>query len=432
MLVHYIKRFYSVKELRYRVFNTIGFLFIFRLGAYIALPGVDVSKLSRKLTGFMGLLDTFLGGTFNNVSIFSLGVMPYISASISVNLLTIILPYFQRLQKENEAGRNTLNQITKLLAIAIAFFQAFGYLFSPAISSEIIMIDKTFFIVSSMFILVAGSVFCIWLGDIITNFGIGNGVSMLIMINIVSSLPGALISEFSYRGSGHLLIILFEVILLFFITMAVVLFNQAVRKIPIQYAKQVTSNKLYNVSRQYLPIKLNLAGVMPIIFAQTIMFVPPLVAGLWKEKGDGAAFLIRIFSDYTTWQYNLIFSLLIIGFSVFYTSIAFNAVKISEDMKHNNSFIPGIQPGRQTANFIDSILAKLLMPSSVFLIIIAIMPAIAHYFGVTKEFSRFYGGTSLIIMVGVIMEIMQQFESYFIMDSYSNTFYSSSKVREVL
>jgi len=414
-----VRDIFTVEELRIRILNTIGFILLFRIGSYIVLPGVDPSKLAGEAQGIFGLLDTFLGGAFSNASIFGLGVMPYISASIAVQLLTIALPYFQRMQKEGHSGRKRLSQITKVLTIGLAMMQSAAYL-SSTISSEVLLVSRSFFTGSSMIILTAGTMFCMWLGDRITDKGIGNGVSMLIMIGIVSSLPGALISEVLSRGTRGALVLLAEMITLFFIVVAVVMFTQATRRIPIQYAKQMVSSTLYSGQRQYIPLKLNTAGVMPIIFSQALMFLPALLSSLWAEKSEFASAVSRIFSDFTTWQYNATFGVLIIVFTFFYTAITVNPVQIADDMKRNNGFVPGIKPGKSTATFIDHVLSKITLPGSIFLAMIAILPAFAHLAGMTRSFSRFYGGTSLLIMVGVVLDTIQQIESLMLMRRYES------------
>ncbi len=414
---HTIKNIFSIEELRVRILNTMGFLLLFRAGSYVVLPGVDPTKLTGEAKGIFGLLDTFLGGAFSNVSVFGLGVMPYISASIAVQLLTIALPYFQRLQKEGYSGRKRLNQITKVFTIFIAIIQGVAYI-SAAVADEVIVISRPFFTGASMLILTAGTMFCVWLGDQITDKGIGNGVSMLIMIGIVSSLPGALVTELISRGTRGGLVLVLELLILFVIVVGVVMFTQATRKVPIQYAKEIVSSKVYGGQRQYIPLKLNTSGVMPIIFSQALMFLPALIAGLWSDKSTMAASVGRAFSDFTTWQYNLTFSILIVVFTFFYTAITINPAQIADDMKRNSSFIPGIKPGKPTSEFIDTILSRITLPGSFFLALIAILPAFAHMAGVSRSFSRFYGGTSLLIMVGVVLDTLQQIESLLLMQRY--------------
>ena len=412
-----IRNIFSIEELKVRILNTIGFLLLFRIGSYIVLPGVNTALLTGEAKGIFGLLDTFLGGAFSNASIFGLGVMPYISASIAVQLLTIALPYFQRLQKEGQSGRQRLNQITKILTILIALVQSAGYL-SAAIPSDVLVVSRPFFTSTSMVILTAGTMFCMWLGDRITDKGIGNGVSMLIMIGIISSLPGALFAEVITRGSQGALVLIIELLILFFVVVGVVMFTKATRKVPVQYAKQMVSSSLQSSQRQYIPLKLNTSGVMPIIFAQALMFLPALLAGIWAEKSDLAAAVGRAFSDFTTWQYNLTFSILIILFTFFYTAITINPMQMADDMKRNNGFVPGIKPGKPTSEFLDNILSKITLPGSIFLAFIAILPAFAHLAGISRTFSRFYGGTSLLIMVGVVLDTLQQVESFLLMRRY--------------
>jgi preprotein translocase subunit SecY len=398
------------------------------LGSFIVLPGIDATQLTGKPKGIFGLLDIFLGGAFSNISIFALGVMPYISSSIAIQLLTVAVPYFQKLQKEGQSGRKKLNQWTKMLTIVLAMIQAMTYL-ATTVSDEMILIRKPIFLLLSLFILPAGTMVCIWIGDRITDKGIGNGVSMLIMIGIVSSLPGAFFEELVLRTSnkGSLLFIL-EILLLFLIVVAVVMFTQAIRKVPLQYAKQIISASPYTSQRQYLPLKINTAGVMPIIFSQVLMFLPALLGNIFAGKGEKAALLTRIFSDFTTWQYNLTFAVLIVAFTYFYTAITVNPSQIADDLKRNNGFIPGIKPGKPTAEFIDHVLSRITLPGSLFLAFIAILPGIANLLGLSRSFSRFFGGTSLLIMVGVVLDSLQQIESYLLMHHYDYMM-RSGKVR---
>lgn len=412
-----IRNIFTIDELRDRILNTLGFLIIFRLGSFVVLPGVDPSKLTGTSTGILGLLDTFLGGAFSNASIFGLGIMPYISASIVLQLMTVAVPYFQKMQKEGESGRKKINQITRVLTIFITIFQAASYL-AGTIPSDAIMINRTLFTFSSMVILTAGTIFCMWLGERITEKGIGNGISMLIMIGIISRFPGALIAEAATKGMSGALLFIIEILALFFVVMGVVALTQATRKIPVQYAKQVVGNRVYGGQRQYIPLKVNAAGVMPIIFAQSLMFLPALLAGLWADQNDIAAYIGTTFSNFQSWQYNLLFGILIILFTFFYTAITINPNQIAEDMKRNGGFIPGIKPGKQTSEYIDNILTKITLPGSFFLAIVAIMPAFAGIAGVGTQFASFFGGTSLLIMVGVILDTLQQIESYLLMRHY--------------
>jgi preprotein translocase subunit SecY len=412
-----LRNIFVIQELRTRIFNTIGLLLIFRLGSFIVLPGIDATQLTRESKGIFGLLDIFLGGAFSNVSIFALGVMPYISASIAVQLLTVAVPYFQKMQREGQSGRKRLSQLTKMLTIVVAMIQAMSYL-ATTVSDDVILISKPLFLVLSLFILPAGTMTCMWIGDRITDKGIGNGVSMLIMIGIVSSLPGAFFEELVLRGGKGMLIFVLEVLVLFLIVVSVVMFTQAIRKIPLQYAKQMVTGAAYSSQRQYIPLKLNTAGVMPIIFSQVLMFLPALLTNLLASKNEIAAAIARIFSDFTTWQYNLTFAILIVLFTYFYTAITVNPNQIADDMKRNNSFIPGIRPGKATAAFIDHVLSKITLPGSLFLAFIAILPGFAHLLGLSRSFSRFFGGTSLLIMVGVVLDSLQQIESYLLMHHY--------------
>ncbi|PWJ39362.1 preprotein translocase subunit SecY [Sediminitomix flava] len=417
-----LKNIFSIKELRDKIIYTLGFLAIFRLGSFIVLPGVDTESLTSQSGGFLGFLDVFLGGAFNRASIFALGIMPYISASIVIQLLSMAIPYFQRLQKEGESGRKKINQITRVLTILITFGQGTGYLMST-IPSEAIMVEQSFFIASSLIILTAGTVFCMWLGEKITDKGIGNGISMLIMVGIIASLPGAIVEEFAAKGSRGFLILFIELLAFFIVVMGVVLLSTAVRKVPIQYARQVVGaggkKKTLNTGqRSYLPLKVNAANVMPIIFAQSLMFVPPLIAGVWQEDSDTARTIYYAFSDFTSWQYNLTFALLIILFTFFYTAITINPQQISEDLRRNNAFIPGVKPGEPTADFIATVVDRITMPSAIYLAVIAILPAFAALMGVSQGFARFFGGTSLIIMVGVVLDTLQQIESYLLMQHY--------------
>ena len=412
-----IKNIFSIEDLRIRILNTIGFLIIFRLGSFIVLPGVDPDGLTAgDGGGIFGLLDTFLGGSFSRASIFALGIMPYISASIVIQLLTVAVPYFQKLQKEGESGRRKLNQITRVLTIAVTLAQGVSYI-SVSIPTEAILNPGPFFTISSVIILVAGTMFCMWLGERITDKGIGNGISMLIMIGIISMLPGALIGEAVTRGMSGLLMFILEIMALFFVVMAVVMLTQAVRRIPIQYAKQVVGNKLYGGRRDYIPLKVNSSGVMPIIFAQALMFLPPMIAGIWRDSDIGS-YIGSTFADPYSWQYNLVFGILILLFTFFYTAIMVNPNDIADNLKRNGGFIPGIKPGKPTSEFIDTVLTRITLPGSIFLAIVAVLPAFAVQAGVSASFAQFYGGTSLLIMVGVILDTLQQIESYLLMRHY--------------
>ncbi|MFL0685963.1 MAG: preprotein translocase subunit SecY [Algoriphagus aquaeductus] len=413
-----VKNIFSIEDLRVRILNTIGFLIIFRLGSFIVLPGVDPSKLGGAPEGIFGLIDTFLGGAFSNASIFGLGIMPYISASIVLQLLTVGVPYFQKMQKEGESGRKRINQITRVLTIAITVAQGIGYVTATILPTGAVMVSTSLFMFSSLVLLSAGTMFCMWLGEKITEKGIGNGISMLIMIGIISRFPGALIAEGLEKGSSGMLLLIIEAVVLFFVVVGVIALTEATRRIPVQYAKQVVGGKVYGGQRQYIPIKVNASGVMPIIFAQSLMFVPALIAQIWAGESDIANYIGTTFSDFTSWQYNLLFAVLIIVFTFFYTAITVNPEQIAEDMKRNGGFVPGIKPGAPTSDFIDGIISKITLPGSVLLAAVAILPALAIIAGVGGEFAQFYGGTSLLIMVGVIMDTLRQIESYLLMRHY--------------
>lgn len=408
-----IKNIYAIKELRNRLISTFWLLVIFRLGSFIVVPGVDSAALAANgpKGGIFGMLDIFLGGAFSKASIFALGIMPYISASIVIQLMEVAVPYFQKLKKEGESGFKKKTQITRYLTIVITAAQAIGYI-QATIPSNAIIVNQFFFTISTVIILTAGTVFCMWLGEKIDDRGIGQGISLLIMIGIISRLPESLVQEVVTRSTdSQMLILILEMIILFFVVMSVVMLTEATRRIPIQYAKQVVGNRVYGGQRQYLPLKVNAAGVMPIIFAQALMFVPALVA---PYVGGGQSAL----SDFTTWQYNLVFGLLIVIFTYFYTAISVNPKQIADDLKRNGGFIAGVKPGSDTSEYIDKIMSKITLPGSIWLAIVAILPAIAVRFGIQNSFAQFYGGTSLLIMVGVVLNTLQQINGYLLMRRY--------------
>ena len=416
-----IRNIFSIEDLRVRILNTIGYLIIFRLGSFIVLPGIDPKHPSLAgagaTQGILGLLNTFLGGSFSRASIFALGIMPYISASIIVQLLTFAVPYFQKLQKEGDSGRKRLNQITRVLTILITAFQSYAYI-RGTIDPGAIVAPGFFFFFSAITILVAGTMFCMWLGERITDKGIGNGISVLIMIGIISRLPLALYDEaVNNRGMNGALLFIIELLVLFLIVMGVIMITQATRRVPIQYAKQVIGNKLYGGKRDFIPLKMNSAGVMPIIFAQALMFIPVLLAGLWRDS-DVSAAIGSTFSDPYSWGYNMLFGVMILVFTFFYTAITINANDIADNLKRNGGFIPGVKPGKQTSEFIDTVLSRITFPGALFLVLIAILPAFAVLLGVSQNFAHFFGGTSLLIMVGVILDTLQQIESYLLMRHY--------------
>jgi preprotein translocase subunit SecY len=419
-LITTFKHIFSIEELRGRILNTLLFIAFFRLGSYVALPGVDATKLTQAGEGgLFGLLNIFSGGALSNASVFALGIMPYISASIAIQLLTIALPYFQKMQKDGESGRKKLNQITRILTIFVTAAQAFTYL-QVTIPSEAIMVDPWFFRLYGVAILIGGTMLCMWLGEKITDKGIGNGISMLIMIGIVSRFPASILQEAGSRGMSGALMFIIEIIALFFVVMGAIMVTQAVRRIPVQYAKQVVGSKATAVGgeRQYIPLKLNASGVMPIIFAQALMFIPGLVAQSFAEKSEFASSVASAFGDFTTWQYNVLFAFLIIVFTFFYTAISINPTQISDDMKRGGGFVPGVKPGEETAGFIATILDRITLPGAVMLSLIAVLPAVANLFGVTRGFASFFGGTSLLILVGVVLDTLQQIESYLLMRKY--------------
>lgn len=422
-LIQNIKNIFAIEELRRRILNTLVLLLVFRIGAHIVLPGINPDLIVKQTGGVKGFLDVFLGGAFQNVAIFALGIMPYISASIAIQLLTVALPSFQKMQKEGESGRKKITQYTKYLTILFTIVQSYAYLQNPDVLGAV-TVDVTFFTISSVVILTSGTMFCMWLGDRITDRGIGNGVSMLIMIGIISRFPQAIILEVTARfgkkaAVGGPFLLLIEFVVLFFIVLLVVMFTQAVRRIPVQYARQVVGNKVLGGQRQYIPLKLNTSGVMPIIFAQSLMFLPSLLAGLFSEKNQAAQAVVNAFSNQFSWQYNLIFGIMILVFTYFYTAITINPKQIADDMKRNGGFIPGVKPGDPTAEYIDGVLSRITLPGAIFLAIVAIIPAIVRVvMDVDSNFALFFGGTSLLIMVGVVLDTLQQIESYLLMKHY--------------
>ena len=423
-----IKDIFSIQELRERILNTVFFLMIFRLGSFVVLPGIDPSKLQTDASGIFGLLDTFLGGAFSNASIFALGIMPYISASIVVQLLGVTMPYFQKLQKDGDSGRKKLNQITRYLTIALTSFQSIAYISATIPPEAILVSNKLFFTVSCVIILVSGTIFCMWLGEKITDKGIGNGISMLIMIGIISRFPGSLVAEALSKGMSQALLFIVEIAVLFGVVMFTVMVVKAIRRIPVQYAKQVIGGNLYRGKRQYIPVRVNSSGVMPIIFAQALMFLPAIIGLQFAENSDFFQYIATSFSNMQSWLYNVTFAVLIIAFTFFYTAITVNPNKMADDMKRNNGFIPGIKPGPETSDFISNVMDRITLPGSILLAVVAIMPAFAMMFGINQSFAQFYGGTSLLIMVGVILDTLQQIESYLLMRHYDGMM-KSGKVK---
>jgi preprotein translocase subunit SecY len=412
-----LSNIWKIEELKGRIVFTLIILLVYRFVSHVVLPGVDATALGdNEKSGLLGLIDMFAGGSFSRVSILALGVMPYISASIVVQLLGIAVPSFQKMQKEGESGRNKLNQITRYLTVAITAVQAVGYI-KTQVPVEAIMMDRTLFYILSTFVLAAGTLFVMWLGEKITDKGIGNGVSLIIMVGIIARLPIALQQEISSRfvGEGGLIALVLEIVALFAVVMFTIMIVQGVRKVPVQYAKRIVGNRQFGGVRQYIPLKVNAAGVMPIIFAQALMFIPMTLTSLFPNLQN--TWLIQ-YSDYTSLTYSLTFAFLIIAFTFFYTAITVNPTQMSDDMKKNGGFIPGIKPGLATSSFIDDVISKITFPGAIFLAIIAILPSVAVRFGLKSEFAHFYGGTSLLILVGVVLDTLQQIESYLLMRHY--------------
>ncbi|MBP3942020.1 preprotein translocase subunit SecY [Sphingobacteriaceae bacterium WQ 2009] len=417
-LITTLTNIWKIEDLRTRILNTFLFLLIYRIGCHVVLPGVDPNALvAGNKEGLLGLLDMFAGGSFSRSAIFALGVMPYISASIVVQLLGIAVPYFQKMQKEGESGRKKMTQITRYLTLAITVVQAVAYVKTQVDASAKTIADPMFTILAA-FVLTAGTLFVMWLGEKITDKGIGNGISLIIMSGIIAQLPSGVTAEWVSRlsqGGGGPIPLLLEFLALFFVVIFTILIVQGVRKIPVQYAKKIVGNKQVGGVRQYIPLKVNAAGVMPIIFAQAIMFVPMSLSQFFPSLQS--PFLTSL-SDYTSVAYNVTFAFLIIAFTFFYTAIMVNPQQMSEDMKKNGGFVPGIKPGLETSSFIDQVISNITFPGAIFLAIIAILPAIASLFGINNQFAHFYGGTSLLILVGVVLDTLQQIESHLLMRHY--------------
>lgn len=426
-LVDTIKNIWKIEDLRKRLVVTFLLILIYRVGCYVVLPGIDPNQLAAMKSftsgGLMQLLDMFSGGAFSQASIFALGIMPYITASIVIQLLGMVLPQFQKLQREGESGHMKINQYTRYLTVLILLLQAPAYLFNLEYqvnsaahgTMALTWLDKTYMTV----ILAAGSMFIMWLGERITDKGVGNGISFIILIGIIARLPGAFIEEFMGRISsaqGGLVMLVIEIVLLFAVILGAVLLVQGTRKVPVQYAKRIVGNKQYGGARQYIPLKVNAAGVMPIIFAQAIMFIPLTLAG-FGSRGEASS-IVKALTDMEGFWYNFIYFLMIVAFTYFYTAITVRPTQMSEDMKRNNGFIPGVKPGKKTADYLDSIMSRITLPGSIFLGIVAIMPAFARICGVTHSFAQFFGGTSLLIMVGVVLDTLQQIESHLLMHHY--------------
>ena len=412
--------------MRQRLPITLLFTAIYRFGSFIVLPGIDPNELGRLQSqtagGLMSLLDMFSGGAFSNASIFALGIMPYISASIVMQLLAVAVPYFQKLQREGESGRKKINWYTRILTVAILFFQAPSYLINLKMQASAALasgVSWTYFMIPATFILAAGSMFILWLGERITDKGVGNGISLIIMIGIIARLPQAFIQEVSSRftaiTSGGLVMFIVELIILYAVVCASILLTQGTRKVPVQYAKRVVGNRQYGGARQYIPLKLFAANVMPIIFAQALMFIPLAFVSYGTSNGS---WLVQNLMDNRSLLYNAIYVALVIAFTYFYTAITLNSNQMAEDMKRNNGFIPGVKPGKDTAEYIDTVMSRITLPGSLAIAFIAIMPALASLLDVQQAFSQFFGGTSLLILVGVVIDSLQQIESHMLMRHY--------------
>ena len=413
-LIETLKNIYKIEELRKRILFTLGLLLVYRLGTFVTLPGVDHLALeawSSKMQtdgGLMGLLNVFSGGAFSQASIFALGVMPYITASIIIQLLGIMVPYFRKMQREGESGRRKMNQWTRFLTIAVLLLQAPAYL-KTTVMAQGAVTQETGFIFTSTLILIAGTMFIMWLGEKITDKGIGNGISLIIMIGIVARLPHAFLGEVMMKlegNAGSIIMLIVELVILALVFMLAIAIVQAVRKIPVQYAKRIVGNKQYGGVRQYIPLKLNAANVMPIIFAQALMFIPGL---LWP----GSAM-----ANVGGFWYNFTLAVLVIAFTYFYTAIIVNPQMMADDMKRNGGFIPGVKPGKSTVTYIDNIMTRITLPGSIFLALITVLPSIAMAIGINQGFAYFFGGTSLLIMVGVVLDTLKQIESYLLMRHY--------------
>lgn len=424
-----LKEIWSIEELRTKILNTLLFLLIYRIGTFIILPGIDgnvlMGALQKQTDGILGLVNIFAGGAFGRGAIFALGIMPYISASIVIQLLSIAVPYFQRMQKEGEDGRRKINQYTRVLTIAITAVQAIGYLYNITSKQDNwgALLFKTnpsemsefMFMLVNVSLLVAGTMFTMWLGEKITDKGLGNGISLIIMIGIIDRLPEALGFELDQRFTkGGLPLFILEIIFWLVVIVSTILLIQGTRKIAVNYAKRVEGSRMLGGARQYIPLKVNAAGVMPIIFAQAIMFLPPTIAQNVENPGT----FLRSLSDYGSFGYNALFAILIIAFTYFYTAIMVNPNQMADEMKKNGGFIPGVKPGKSTADYIDDVMSRITFPGSLFLAMIAILPSFAMLFGISQSFAQFYGGTSLLIMVGVVLDTLQQIESYLLMRHY--------------
>ena len=429
-LVENFRNIFKIEDLKNRILYTIGILMVYRLGSYITLPGVDahvlLSMTPDSSNSLLGLFDMFVGGAFSRAGVFALGIMPYITASIIIQLMGAVVPYFQKLQREGEEGRRKITRLTRYGTVGITALQAIAFSINLiAQTPEAIIVSNVAFVITSIIVLTAGTTFVMWLGERITDRGIGNGISLIIMIGIIAALPVNVINEVTTKS--NLILVIIEVAVLFVVIAAVVMLTQGTRKIPVQYAKRVVGRKVYGGTTQYLPLRVNAAGVMPIIFAQSIMFIPSTL-GSFFPNNETVQMLTSWSVDYSGWLYSVVFFLIIVFFTFFYTAIAINPKEMADTMKRQGGFIPGVRPGKATVEFIDNILTKITLPGSIFLGIVAILPAIVINFGVTPGFALFYGGTSLLIIVGVALDTLQQIESHLMMRHYDG-FMKTGKIK---
>lgn len=432
-----LKHIWEIEELRNKILVTLLLIFVYRFGTHIVLPGLDpiilqTSAKDAANSGLLGLFDTFAGGAFSQASFLALGVMPYISASIFMQLMTVLVPQMQKVQKEGASGQKKINQWTRYLTVLVTIFQGgayVSYLRTPAYSAALIPAYEPYFFVSTIVCLTAGTLFVMWLGEKIQDKGLGNGTSIIIMVGILARLPQSIIQEWeakSTKGGGGMLIFLIEIAMFVLIVMAIIVLVQGVRKLQVNYAKQIVGNRAVGGVRQFLPLKVNAAGVMPIIFAQAIMFLPTLIS---FTKLESATSIVKIFSDHTNGWYMLIYSVMVIAFTFLYTALIFNPKQMSEDLKRNNGFVPGVQPGQPTADFIGAIMDRITFPGAIFLAIVGILPGFAQLLGVTQGFSYFFGGTSLLIMVAVVLDTLQQIETHLLMRSYDGLMSGGQRIQ---
>jgi preprotein translocase subunit SecY len=416
-----LRNIWSIDDLRSKIIVTVSLIFVYRLGSFVVLPGIDPNKLSalsgNAKSGALGLIDAFSGGAFSQASILALGIMPYISASIFMQLMTILIPQMQKVQKEGASGQKKINQWTRYLTVIVTFVQAYAYVtYLRSFGGAILPSFSAYFWLTTPIVLTAGTLFVMWLGEKITDKGLGNGTSLIIMIGILARLPRSFVQEWNSKltiGSGGILIFVLEVAVMIAIIMGLIILTVGVRKVPVNYAKQIVGNRQFGGARQFLPLKVNSAGVMPIIFAQAIMFLPTIFASFDSTKG-----IARLFSDPRDWAHMVIYGSIVIGFTFLYTALIFNPKQIAEDLKRNNGFIPGVKPGQPTADYIGSVMDKITLPGAFLLAIVGILPGFAQRLGVTQGFASFFGGTSLLIMVGVILDTLQQVETQLLMRQY--------------